>query len=109
MFFVGQWPLVPLLLLGPPFFPIILFGSTTLLTGMTGTSLHRQWPLTSQSAWQGKLMLKNGLWKSIHLKAIGGTKKLLVHGISDDGSTVNQSYIHYAFKYKKRQKIAKLS
>jgi hypothetical protein len=26
----GQQPLVPLLLLGPPFFPIILFWSTTL-------------------------------------------------------------------------------
>jgi hypothetical protein len=36
---------VPLLLLGPPFFPIILLGSTTLLTGMTGISLHVQWPL----------------------------------------------------------------
>jgi hypothetical protein len=46
--FVGQQPLVPFLLLGPPFFPIILFGSTTLLTGMTGISLHMQWPLTSQ-------------------------------------------------------------
>jgi hypothetical protein len=46
--FLGQRPLVPLLLLGPPFFPIILFGSTTLLTGMTGISLHIQWPLTSQ-------------------------------------------------------------
>jgi hypothetical protein len=42
-------PLVPLLLLGPPFFPIILFGFSTLLTGMTGNSLHMQWPLTSQS------------------------------------------------------------
>jgi hypothetical protein len=41
--------LVPLLLLGPPFFPIILFGYKTLLTGMTGISLHMQWPLTSQS------------------------------------------------------------
>jgi hypothetical protein len=46
--FFGQRPLVPLLLLGPPFFLIILFGSTTLLTGMTGISLHMQWPLTSQ-------------------------------------------------------------
>jgi hypothetical protein len=45
----GQQPLVLLLLLGPPFFPIMLFGSTTLLTGMTGISLHMQWPLTSQS------------------------------------------------------------
>jgi hypothetical protein len=27
------------------FFPIILFGSTTVLTGMTGNSLHMQWPL----------------------------------------------------------------
>jgi hypothetical protein len=42
----GQKPLVPLLLLGLPFFPIILFGSTTLLTGKT--SLNLQWPLTSQ-------------------------------------------------------------
>jgi hypothetical protein len=40
--------LVPLLLLSPPFFPIILFLSTTLLTGMTGISLHVKWPLTSQ-------------------------------------------------------------
>jgi hypothetical protein len=40
---------VPLLLLGPPFFLIILFGSTTLLTGMTGISFYMQWPLTSQS------------------------------------------------------------
>jgi hypothetical protein len=28
---------------------IILFRYTTLLTGMTGISLHMQWPLTSQS------------------------------------------------------------
>jgi hypothetical protein len=40
---------VPLLLLGPPFFLIILFLSTTLLTWMTGISLHAQWPLASQS------------------------------------------------------------
>jgi hypothetical protein len=37
---------VPLLLLGPPFFPDYSFWSTTLLTGMTGISLHMQWPLT---------------------------------------------------------------
>jgi hypothetical protein len=48
-FFFGQQPHVPFLLLDPPFFPIILFGSTTLLTRMTGTSLHMQLPLTSQS------------------------------------------------------------
>jgi hypothetical protein len=48
LFFWGQRPHVPLLLLGPPFLPIILFGSTTLLSGMTGISLHMQWPLTSQ-------------------------------------------------------------
>jgi hypothetical protein len=46
--FLGQQPLVPLLLLGPPIFPINLFGSTTLLTGMTSISLHMQWPPTSQ-------------------------------------------------------------
>jgi hypothetical protein len=33
----------------PSIFPIILFGSTTLLTRMTDNSLHMQWPLTSQS------------------------------------------------------------
>jgi hypothetical protein len=44
----GQRPLVPLLLRGPPMFTIILFGSTTMLTGMTINSLHMQWPLTSQ-------------------------------------------------------------
>jgi hypothetical protein len=48
-FCFGQQPLLPLLLLGLPFFPIIPFGSTTLLTGMIGISLHMQWPLTSQS------------------------------------------------------------
>jgi hypothetical protein len=47
--FFGQRHLVPLLLLGPPFFPMIHFGSTTLLTWMTGISLHMQWPLTFQS------------------------------------------------------------
>jgi hypothetical protein len=46
IFFVRQRPLVPLLLLDTPFFLIIRFGSTTLLTGMTGNSLHMQWPLT---------------------------------------------------------------
>jgi hypothetical protein len=45
-FFFGQRPLVPLTTVH--FFPIILFGSTTLLTRMTGSSLHVQWPLTSQ-------------------------------------------------------------
>jgi hypothetical protein len=40
---------VPLLLRHPPFFLIILFFSTTLSTGMTGISLHMQWPLSSQS------------------------------------------------------------
>jgi hypothetical protein len=47
--FWGQRPRVTLLLLGPPSFPIILFGSTTLLTWMTGISLHMQWPLTSSN------------------------------------------------------------
>jgi hypothetical protein len=40
--------LLLLLLLGPPNFQIILFLSTTLLTGMTGISLHTQWSLTPQ-------------------------------------------------------------
>jgi hypothetical protein len=34
---------MPLLLLGPPFFLIILTGSSTLLTGMAGIFLHLQW------------------------------------------------------------------
>jgi hypothetical protein len=42
--FFGQ----PLLLLDPLFFLFILFFSTTLLTGMTGISLHVQWPLHSR-------------------------------------------------------------
>jgi hypothetical protein len=33
---------------GPPFFPIILFGSTTLSTGISGISLQMQRPVTSQ-------------------------------------------------------------
>jgi hypothetical protein len=37
----GQRPLVPLLLLAS-IFPIILFLSTTLLTGMTGITMHIQ-------------------------------------------------------------------
>jgi hypothetical protein len=37
--FFGQRTFVPLLLLGPPFYPVILFLSTTLLAGMTGISL----------------------------------------------------------------------
>jgi hypothetical protein len=47
--FWGQQPLVPLPLLGPPFFQIIIFLSTALSTRMTVISLHMQWPLTSQS------------------------------------------------------------
>jgi hypothetical protein len=39
---------VPFLLIGPAFFLIILFLSNTLLTEMTGSSLHMQLPLTSQ-------------------------------------------------------------
>jgi hypothetical protein len=35
--------------LGPPFFLIILFLSTTLLTKMTGISLHMPWPPSSKS------------------------------------------------------------
>jgi hypothetical protein len=38
--FWGKRPLVPLLLLGLPFFSDYSFRSTTLLTGMTGISLH---------------------------------------------------------------------
>jgi hypothetical protein len=42
---------VPLLNLGP-LFPIILFWSTTLLTGMTGISLHRAMASDISVAWQ---------------------------------------------------------
>jgi hypothetical protein len=51
-FLGGQRPLVALLLLSPSFFSDYSFWvhhPTTLLTGMTGNSLHMQWPLTSQS------------------------------------------------------------
>jgi hypothetical protein len=63
--FLGQRPLVPLLLLGPPFFPIILFGSTTLFTG-TGISLHMQWLLTSQS--HGSFSQKRTIGFSLQIK-----------------------------------------
>jgi hypothetical protein len=52
--------LVPLILRDPPFFPIILFLSTTLITGMTGITLQMQWPLTSQSH---DSFLKESNWK----------------------------------------------
>jgi predicted Zn-dependent protease len=48
MFFLGQQPLVPHLLLGPPFFSDYSFWVHHLVTRMTGISLHMQWPLTSQ-------------------------------------------------------------
>jgi hypothetical protein len=47
-FFLVSDPLC-FLHLGHPFFLIILFVPTTLLTGMTGISLHLPWPLTSLS------------------------------------------------------------
>jgi hypothetical protein len=49
LFLGGQRPLVPFLIFGHPFYPIILLLSTTLSTGMTGVSLHMQWLQTSQS------------------------------------------------------------
>jgi hypothetical protein len=39
---------VPFLLLGPNFLLIILFLSTTLLTEMTGSSMHMEWLQTTQ-------------------------------------------------------------
>jgi hypothetical protein len=52
---------MPLLLLGPLFFPIILFGSAALLSGMTGISFHMQWPLTSLShGWWSFLLWNKG-------------------------------------------------
>jgi hypothetical protein len=56
----GQQPLVPLLLLGPTFFLILLFVSTTLLTGMTRISLHMQWSLTDQS--HGSFLTENSFF-----------------------------------------------
>jgi hypothetical protein len=64
---VPQQPLVPLLLLGPPFIPIIYFVSTTLLTGMTSISLHMQWTLTSQS--NGSFLIENIFLLGIKLHA----------------------------------------
>jgi hypothetical protein len=48
LFFFGQRPLVPLLLLSPPFFPNYYFLVHHPATGMISISLHMQWPLTSQ-------------------------------------------------------------
>jgi hypothetical protein len=53
---------VPLLLLG---LFIILFVSTTMLSGMTGNSLHMQWPLTSQ--WHGSFLISSlEKWEAKH-------------------------------------------
>jgi hypothetical protein len=38
--FLSHQPLVPLLLVGPPFFWIILFMSNALITGITASSLR---------------------------------------------------------------------
>jgi hypothetical protein len=75
--FLGQQPLVPLLLLGPPFFPIILFGSTTLLPRMTGDSLHMQWPLTSQSHGNVSLREQSGHKNSFRGTTVATKKKLM--------------------------------
>jgi hypothetical protein len=50
--FFGQQTLVPFILFGPPFFLISLFGSTILLTGMTGISLHMAMASDFSVAWQ---------------------------------------------------------
>jgi hypothetical protein len=60
--FFGQQPLVPF---PPPqssIFSIIPFLSATLLTKMTGSSLHMQWPLTSQS--HGSFLKENNCFFS---------------------------------------------
>jgi hypothetical protein len=41
------------------FFQLFFFGSTTLLTGMTGNPLHLQRPLTSQSKKWGFIVKEN--------------------------------------------------
>jgi hypothetical protein len=74
--FGGHWPFVPLLLLGPPFFPIILFGSTTLLTGMMGT------PCTCNGLWLLSRMavsLQESNWFFVGSNSMPGFKVLLMH------------------------------
>jgi hypothetical protein len=44
------------------FFPIIIFLSTTPLTGMTSISLHMQWPLTSQFSFTGQFSQREQLF-----------------------------------------------
>jgi hypothetical protein len=51
------WGSTPLLLLGPTFFSDYSFCVRNPLTGMTGSSLHMQWPLTSQL--QGSFLKEN--------------------------------------------------
>jgi hypothetical protein len=90
---------VALLLFGPPFFPTILFLTTTLLIGMTGISFHMQWPLTSQS--HGKICLYvkvvlllistyiyiNRLCfnRTVHLYLIYERSHLMLYGLKDTG------------------------
>jgi hypothetical protein len=71
--FLDQRPLVTLLLLGPPFIQLF-FWSTTLLTEMTGISLHRQWPLTSQL--HGSVSQREQLVFSLWIKLHADLRKL---------------------------------
>jgi hypothetical protein len=62
-FFFGQRPLVPLLLLGLPFFSNYSFWSTTLLTGMTSISLHMQCAMASDFSVAWKMYVKLGKFR----------------------------------------------
>jgi hypothetical protein len=55
------------------FYPIILFLSPTLLTGMTGISLHMQWLLNSQL---------HGGFLNPKKRAIGFSLRIKLHALS---------------------------
>jgi hypothetical protein len=85
--FFGLRPLVPLLLHVPPFFTIIIFLSTTLLTRMTSVCLHMQWPLTSQP--HGSFLKENN-WFFVTYET---PHALIQLGVSPPSLVIPQTYI----------------
>jgi hypothetical protein len=56
---------------------MILFGSTTLFTGLAGISLHMQWPLTSQS--HGSFSQREQLFFLSRIKLYAGAENLFIN------------------------------
>jgi hypothetical protein len=85
------------------FFTIILFGSTTLFTRMTGNSLRMQWPLTSQS--HGSVSQREQLFFSLRIKlhahspdTFGTVRAYLCDGLVAELSGKSPSSFFFSFR-----------